>query len=311
MPNITKSTVMSMGFSNSMIKKYLHVVKVVRSPYGGGAPPMQLYDEDDVKAFMQTAAYRAAYEKWQINRKKGKKSQESRRKNLENYYDEVATTLDIPILPFDDLREKSIYHYLERSGLEKMFPSREEEAERREMERERERSFYRMSGNIPWSVRKDSFYFDIDYYDNEDFGIEVDPELEDCEWEELDYTAPYEMFQRFFSPFANRKQTLNDKVCLDHFLMDVYLEESDPAFINRIMVNYIRHQMSDYDDWCTAIRGEEFLDLYYKDNLYYRFKQAVLVRIGSIYPQLAEECERQRKAVEEESTSPYRPYRNW
>lgn len=61
------------------------------------------------------------------------------------------------------------------------------------------------------------------------------------------------------------------------------------ATVKRWMVNYIRHNLCNYDSDLTEIEGKVG-----KDYLYYKLKNATLSKIAQVYPELASECERQK-----------------
>lgn len=63
------------------------------------------------------------------------------------------------------------------------------------------------------------------------------------------------------------------------------------ATVQRWMVNYIRHNLCNYDSDLTEIEGKVG-----KDYLYYKLKNATLSKIAQVYPELASECERQKMA---------------
>lgn len=54
------------------------------------------------------------------------------------------------------------------------------------------------------------------------------------------------------------------------------------------MVNFIRHNLCEYDDSL-----EELFGLVGKDEVYQRLKSETLTRIAEVYPELKEECKRQ------------------
>lgn len=66
---------------------------------------------------------------------------------------------------------------------------------------------------------------------------------------------------------------------------------ADPATIDRWTVNYIRHNMVDYDYCLEKLKG-----VVGKDEAYAILKNYVLDLIKSTYPELAEECERQKRS---------------
>ena len=65
-------------------------------------------------------------------------------------------------------------------------------------------------------------------------------------------------------------------------------EGSDPEFLARITVNYLRHERTAYDDLWKSLAGRVG-----KDDAHELLRERVLRTIGAVYPDLAEECERQ------------------
>lgn len=69
------------------------------------------------------------------------------------------------------------------------------------------------------------------------------------------------------------------------------IEFPDRETVDRWMVNYIRHDLCEYDDSLyTLFRPGKMAD---KDKLYPKVKHETLAKITQIYPELAEECEAQ------------------
>jgi len=62
----------------------------------------------------------------------------------------------------------------------------------------------------------------------------------------------------------------------------------DNAFLSRIMVNYIRHNLTSYEDLLEELRGKEG-----KYEAYTKLKNKILEKIAEVYPELKEECNRQ------------------
>lgn len=69
------------------------------------------------------------------------------------------------------------------------------------------------------------------------------------------------------------------------------LERAGEETIQRWVVNYIRHELTDYDEFLYEMRGHEG----FHREQYYRYQHAVLSRIGTVYPKYAAECRRQLK----------------
>lgn len=67
-----------------------------------------------------------------------------------------------------------------------------------------------------------------------------------------------------------------------------YLHSLDDETIARWMVNYVRHNLCQYDDGLMALVGKVG-----KDALYVRLKEGTLRKIAQVYPELEDECMRQ------------------
>ena len=65
-------------------------------------------------------------------------------------------------------------------------------------------------------------------------------------------------------------------------------ERSDPEFLERISVNYLRHEMSSYEYHLARVAGQVGAE-----DAYWRIKEKMLDAITEAYPQLAAECRRQ------------------
>jgi len=66
-------------------------------------------------------------------------------------------------------------------------------------------------------------------------------------------------------------------------------EGSNKAFRDRITVNYIRHNMTEYDNELFETNG-----MVGKTDFYKEYRNAVLDAIGKAYPKLLNECKRQK-----------------
>lgn len=62
----------------------------------------------------------------------------------------------------------------------------------------------------------------------------------------------------------------------------------DHETLERWMVNFIRHNLCEYDDKLDGLRG-----LVGKEGLYKRLKAEILLKISQVYPELEPECKRQ------------------
>lgn len=69
------------------------------------------------------------------------------------------------------------------------------------------------------------------------------------------------------------------------------IEFPDREDVDRWMVNYIRHELCEYDgSLYTLFRPGKMAD---KDKLYPKVKRETLAKIAQVYPELAEECKAQ------------------
>jgi hypothetical protein len=66
--------------------------------------------------------------------------------------------------------------------------------------------------------------------------------------------------------------------------------DSDPSFLERITVNYLRHQLTSYERNLANLFGEKG-----KHKAVKEIRQKVYTAIAKAYPQLAEECKAQLK----------------
>lgn len=69
-------------------------------------------------------------------------------------------------------------------------------------------------------------------------------------------------------------------------------KKSDKLFLQRIMVNYIRHELTSYDAQLIKIFGKVGTD-----NAYVDIRKKVLDKISETYPHLRKECERQKRSL--------------
>jgi len=68
-------------------------------------------------------------------------------------------------------------------------------------------------------------------------------------------------------------------------------ETADERTVHKWMVNYVRHNMTQYDFSLYSIAGEECTE-----EIYRIYKNAVLEKIAETYPELKKECCRQMYA---------------
>lgn len=188
---ITQATVLSMGFTKSMIDKLLPAPILRDNPRYKCAAPMKLWEEADVLAAMDTDAYREAAAKAAQRKQAAAKAVDTKRKNAEVLADELIAAIHVRRIELPEL---------ERLALD---------AQQRWYD-------FRGRGKIEFPDRED---------------------------------------------------------------------------VVRWMVNYIRHDLCEYDDSLyTLFRPGKMAD---KDKLYPKIKGETLAKIAQVYPELAEECKAQ------------------
>ena len=69
--------------------------------------------------------------------------------------------------------------------------------------------------------------------------------------------------------------------------------DSDPAFLERITVNYIRHSLTDYDRSLAELAGKTGIV-----SGVAAIREKVYGAIAAAYPDLSDECDRQMRARE-------------
>lgn len=103
---------------------------------------------------------------------------------------------------------------------------------------------------------------------------------------------------KYYSIINNTKvnNNINLRDALDNALKYEYDENTPIEFkeynINRIMVNSIRHDYSNYE---LGLKQVHKLNL--PEDMYFRYKNIVLDQISYQYPFLKDECERQKHNV--------------
>jgi len=76
---------------------------------------------------------------------------------------------------------------------------------------------------------------------------------------------------------------------IDHFEnMLIGKKDLDSAFLSRITVNYIRHNLTNYEDLLEELEGKVG-----KYEAYIKLKNKILEKIAEVYPDLKDECYKQ------------------
>lgn len=81
----------------------------------------------------------------------------------------------------------------------------------------------------------------------------------------------------------------NDNFCMRSNIYYQTTDGADEDTITRWMVNYIRHEMTSYDEQLYHMKGRIG-----KFDMYHEIHDHILDKIAIVYPELAEECERQK-----------------
>lgn len=188
---ITQATVLSMGFTKSMIDKLLPAPTLKQNPHYKSSAPMKLWKETDVLAAMGTDAFREAAAKAERRKQAAAKAVDTKRKNAVALADELIASIHVQRIDMQALQELTL------------------------------------AAKQKW-------------YD------------------------------------VNRKDEIVDP---------------SKETVDRWMVNYIRHELCEYDDSLYMLfRPGKMAD---KAELYPKIKRETLAKIAQVYPELANECKAQ------------------
>lgn len=105
---ITQSTVLSMGFTKSMIDKLLPAPTLKQNPRHKSAAPMKLWKETDVLAAMETDAFREAAAKAAQRKQAAAKAVDTKRKNAVALADELIASIHVQRIDMQALQELTI-----------------------------------------------------------------------------------------------------------------------------------------------------------------------------------------------------------
>lgn len=193
---ITQSTVLSMGFTKSMIDKLLPEPTLKDNPRYRSAAPMKLWREADVLSAMDTDAFREASAKAERRKAAASKGIDTKRKHAEVLAEELIAAIRVQRIELPELERLTL------------------DAQQR-------------------------------WYDSRGRGEIEFPDRED---------------------------------------------------VDRWMVNYIRHNLCEYDNSLYVLfRPGKMAN---KDMLYPKVKNETLAKIAQVYPELAGECKKQAEYYE-------------
>lgn len=127
---ITQSTVLSMGFTKSMIDKLLPAPTLKDNPRYRCAAPMKLWKEADVLAAMDTDAFREAAAKAERRKAASSKGIATKRKNAEVLAEELIAAIHVQRIELPELERLTLdaqqRWYDSRGRGEIEFPDRED-----------------------------------------------------------------------------------------------------------------------------------------------------------------------------------------
>lgn len=95
---------------------------------------------------------------------------------------------------------------------------------------------------------------------------------------------------RHYNRYHEEKSFENEK----HFYI-LAGDDSDPKFIERICVNYIRHNLSNHDKVMRRFKKREG-----NNSVYLVLKKRICDLIADVYPEFKDECTRQKKKNEDD-----------
>lgn len=186
---ITQTEVLSMGWTKSMIQKFLPEPILNTNPRFSSAAPMKLWDKETVLKTMQTGEFQIALEKAKKRSRTSSSIADKKRKELFLEVDKITKRMQIKRISDNVLLTLAI------------------------------------DSKRDWEYEKGNFNFEV---------------------------------------------------------------PDDPAIVDRWVVNYIRHNLVNYDDTLEQIKGKVG-----KDEAYRLLKTNVLKKIAVVYPKYKAECYRQ------------------
>lgn len=105
---ITQATVLSMGFTKSMIDKLLPAPTLRQNPHYKSSAPMKLWKETDVLAAMDTDAFREAAAKAARRKQAAAKAVNTKRRNAEVLADDLIASIHVQRIGMQALQELAV-----------------------------------------------------------------------------------------------------------------------------------------------------------------------------------------------------------
>ena len=220
---ITQSTVISMGFTKSMITKLLPPPKEVPNPHYRCAAPMKLWNENDVKKAMESDAFNELIKKAAKRKEAAKKATQTKTNNLKWKMATIGQSLTIAIIPDDELINRTL------------------------------------AAKRDWITSQLEFQLDGYYWNLNN------------RYNTLEYLDEMELIESQLSDIKENGLGMPNEETL-----------------YRWIVNYIRHNLVNYDNNLKLLNGQTG-----KQYGYESFKDIVLRKIAAAYPKYNNECQRQ------------------
>ena len=105
---ITQSTLISWGWTQTMIKNLLSEPELVPNPHYKNAAPMKLYYETEVLAVMDSKKYLEEYEKAKKRKEAAKRAKETKTDLLNQRINQYAESINVTIIDDRSLIEQTI-----------------------------------------------------------------------------------------------------------------------------------------------------------------------------------------------------------
>ena len=102
---ITQSSLIAMGWTKSMISKFMLEPKLVPNPHYKNAAPMKLYDREEALDMMDTDEFAAELEKANKRKKSAKCAVATKTENFTQKMAEIGKSINVTVISDDELVE--------------------------------------------------------------------------------------------------------------------------------------------------------------------------------------------------------------
>lgn len=106
---ISQAEILKMGWTKSLISKFLPEPILVTNPYYKNAAPMKLWYKDIVLEIMEDENFKQAYNASLKRKASANKAVKSKKIKLEEDIDKLLDTITVKIVPPDELKVKTIH----------------------------------------------------------------------------------------------------------------------------------------------------------------------------------------------------------